>query len=182
MKRLFIGIPLSEEIKEKIKPLMGKLKQTGADLNFVSEANLHFTLKFLGDVEEKKIDEIKEKLNSIRGKTFLISVKKMGVFPALDRIKVIWLGTDSREMLALMKEVDRKLNYIKENDHPDDIPHLTLARVKSGKNKEELQRRVEKDKNTLFGEMKVDKIILYESELGKEGPVYRVRGEFGLEK
>ena len=47
MKRLFVAVPVSDDITEKIRPVIEKLKETGADLKFVS--HFHFTLKFLGD-------------------------------------------------------------------------------------------------------------------------------------
>lgn len=180
MKRLFIGIPVSEDIKEKIRPLISKLKETKADLKFVSLENLHFTLKFLGDVDESRIEEIKEKLSSIDVEKFKILIKKVGVFPALERIKVIWVGAESQKMVSLMKKVDHQLNSIKKNDYPEEIPHLTIARVKSGRNKEKLQTLLKEVENNEFGEMLIDKFVLYESQLTPKGPVYSVVREFGL--
>lgn len=179
-KRLFVGVPLSEEIKEKIKPAVRKLRETGAVLNLVAPENLHFTLKFLGDVEESGVEEIKEKLSlAVKGSKFTFPIKKVGYFPGGERVNTIWLGAESRELRELMKKVNQALNYIREEKR-EEMPHLTLARVKSGKNKEKLLKVLLEVKDEDFGQMIVDKIILYESELKPEGPVYRVVGEFGL--
>lgn len=181
MKRIFIGIPVSEEIKRKIKPLIDKLEETGAELKSVPLENLHLTLKFLGDVEEDKIEEIKEKLYSLKGKEFNLSVNKVGVFPSLEKINVIWIGAENIEIVSLMKEMDQRLNYIKENDHPDNVPHLTIARVKSGRNIERLKTVLKEAAQEDFGEMFIDKFILYESQLTQKGPVYTEVKEFRLE-
>ena len=174
--RLFIGVPVSEEIKEKVKPLYQKLKETDAIFNLVPLDNLHFTIKFLGDVDESKLEEIKGKLSEIKQSSFKISLKGIGAFPSLERINVIWIGTESKEIISLMKKTDHLLNYIKKNDFEKEVAHLTIARVKSG----ELKEFVEEFSETDFGEMLVDKFVLYESVLTPEGPIYKIIKEFKL--
>jgi 2'-5' RNA ligase len=90
------------------------------------------------------------------------------------------VGIKDSELTSLMRKVNQTLNYLRQEEH-EETPHLTIARVKSGKDKEKLQKLVENYKNTWFGEMKVDKMVLYESELGKEGPKYTLMQEFQLQ-
>lgn len=94
MKRLFVAVPVSEAIVKKVKPLLSGLSETGADLKLVSLSQLHFTLKFLGDVDKKKISDIERKLAEIAGKInkFEVSLQGVGVFPSLERINVVWIG------------------------------------------------------------------------------------------
>ncbi len=181
MKRLFIAVPVSEEIKEKIKSVLTELSKTGADLKIISLSNLHFTLKFLGNVDDKQIPEIEKNLVEIAAKTkrFEITVKGVGVFPSLDRISVVWVGTDGH-LISLMKVVGKELDFIRKNEHAEEVAHLTIARVKTARNKEKLQEFVKKFEQKEFGLMKVDKIILFESELQKKGAAYRVVKEFEL--
>ena len=183
MKRLFVAAEVSEEVKDRIKPVLDELSQTGADLKLVSLSHLHFTLKFLGEVEEKKIQEIEKKLAGIAEKTkgFEVSVKGVGVFPNLERISVVWVGVENSSLALLMKKVGNELDYLKKNDHEEEIAHLTIARVKSARNKKELQEFVKRFEKKEFGRMRVDKLILYESELRREGAVHRVvrEWEFG---
>jgi len=182
MKRLFVAVPVSDEVKQKIQELVEKLKETGADLKLVSLFNLHFTLKFLGDVGESKIPEIEERLAGIAAKTrgFEVTVKGTGVFPSFDRINVVWIGSEGAELVSLMKVVGKELNFVKKNDYEEEVAHLTIARVKSGRNKKELQEFVQKFAQKEFGRMIVNKIILFESELRKDGAVHRVVKEFVL--
>jgi 2'-5' RNA ligase len=182
MKRLFIGVPLSEEVKRVLSPLREKLKATGADLRLVAIENLHFTVKFLGEVEERKIGEVQEKLQEVLKslKPFSLQLRGIGAFPDQERINSVWVAAASKEFVVLMKKVDQALDFIRQENHEEEVPHATLARVKTGKNKERLQQLLEEFKQSDFGTMTVEKVVLYESELGKEGPVYKVVEELGL--
>ncbi|MFH1276455.1 MAG: RNA 2',3'-cyclic phosphodiesterase [Candidatus Woesearchaeota archaeon] len=179
--RLFIGIPVSTEIKENILALILQFKTIKAEFSIISPENLHFTVKFLGDVEDVKIEEIKTILTKISQKqnSFKIFLSKLGAFPSLEKINVIWVG-GSKELLPLMKTANSSLSHIKESDYAEEVPHLTIARVKSELNKEKLKEFIQKHQNDTFGEMIVDKLVLYKSNLTPEGPVYEVIEEFKL--
>ena len=179
MKRLFVGIPVSEEIKVTLQPVVDQLRQTGADLTMVAMDKPHFTLKFLGDVSEKEISFVLEKLETITVPKFTLSVAGVGVFPSLERINVIWIGTKSKDLIVLMKKITEQLNDIKKEER-EEMPHLTLARVKSGRNKELLWEVIKKWENHDFGKMLADKFVLYESTLKPEGPIYNVVKKFKL--
>ncbi len=179
MKRLFIGVPVAEEIKAKINPLIEELSASGADVKLVPLGNLHLTLKFLGEVEEEKISEIIQKLSVLSQQSFSISFQAVGVFPSLERINVIWIGIQSPELLSLIKDINAALDYIRKEER-EEKPHLTLARMKSAKNKETIQKLVQKYGHASFGAMLIDKFFLYESELKPEGPEYNILKEFQL--
>lgn len=181
-KRLFVALPISEKIKKKIEILTLSLKDVNADLKLVPVENMHFTLKFLGDIPEEKINEIKQKLSSLaeKCKSFSVNITQLGVFPSLKKVNVIWVGTENKELISLMNSLNNPLNYLRKNEYDKDIPHLTLARVKSEKNKEKLRRWVEQFKNLDWGEMGANKMILFESQLTLKGPVYIPLEEFIL--
>ncbi len=182
MKRLFVGIPVSEQVRSNLKLFVEKLTATGAELNLVSLENLHFTIKFLGQVDEDKIEEINEKLNAvIKNKLkFRVQLKEVGVFPSWQMINVIWIGTDSRELISIIKETNKALEEIRTEELSTAVAHLTVARVKSRKNKEKLEEVLQKFKHENFGEMIFDRLILYESKLTPKGPIYKVVKEFNL--
>src|SRR3989344_718565 len=172
IRRLFLAIVISEEVKNNLKLIYNLLKATGADLNLVSLENLHFTLKFLGDVDKENIPDIVEKISSIKQRPFKVKVQSMGFFPSLEKINVVWVGTESEELISLMKKINIDLDEIRKNEFKEEIPHLTIARVKSGKNREKLKELIVNHKNDVFGEMAVDRIILFESKLTPQGPIY----------
>lgn len=172
--RLFIGVPVSKEVQERVSSFLFLLKDTGADISPVPKENLHFTIKFLGDVEDSKIPSIQETLTTISSQQnqFRLTLSKVGVFPSLDNIEVIWIGGSS-ELLPLIKATDKALNTIKKNDHPEDIPHLTIARRRSEKDASALRTFIQEHNDDSFGEMKVDHFVLYKSILTSSGPVYQ---------
>lgn len=139
-------------------------------------------MKFLGDVYEEKILDIIAKLGKIaeQNKRFQIKVAKIGVFPSVNKINVIWAGIEDFSLLSLVREVNKELDHIRKEEHENEVPHLTLARVKTSRGKEKLQEFVKMFENQEFGTMAVGKFILFESELTREGPVYTVVKEFGL--
>ena len=182
MKRLFVAVPVSEEVKNNIKPVVNELSKLGAGLKLVSVSQLHFTLKFLGEVDEKEILQIEKKLTRVAEKTteFNVPLKGIGVFPSVDRINVVWIGTDNQELVSLMKNVNEELSYIRKNEFDEEVAHLTIARVKTARNKERLLEFVKNFEKRVFGVMRVNRLILYESELTREGPIYSIVREFEL--
>ncbi|MEK6969852.1 MAG: RNA 2',3'-cyclic phosphodiesterase [Nanoarchaeota archaeon] len=180
-KRLFVAVPVSKEVQERIKAIYQPLKNTGADLKFVPLENLHFTVKFLGDVEESKITELVEKIKTFvsNRNRFSVDLKGVGAFLNNNSIKVIWVGADNPNLISLIKDLDKELDCLKKNEQ-EEIPHLTIARVKSEKNKEKLADFIKKFATENFGSIVVEKLILYESKLTREGPNYTLLGEWDL--
>jgi len=179
--RCFIAIAVPEELKEKILEVQNKLKQAGANLKLVERENLHFTVKFLGEIEENQIKEVKEFLASLEEKSFEISIKGLGVFPTEDYIKVVWLGVEKNQdvFLNLIKKINKNLDKIRK-EKKELNTHLTIARVRSAKNKNELKAAVQDLKETEIGEMQVNSLKLISSELTPEGPKYTELAEFEL--
>lgn len=172
--RLFVGIPISEEVRGKIKEMMKELPKEG--LKPVKPENLHFTLSFLEEREEGRVKSCLEKVDW--GKRFEIMVRGVGVFPGEKRINTVWVGgEDKGRMAELSRKIDKALGIVAEKEF---VNHLTLARVKFLRERENLRNFLKKYKNEELGKMAVTKVILYGSELTPEGPVYKVVGEFNL--
>ncbi len=179
--RCFIAVAVPEELKEKILEVQSKLKKIGANLKLVEKENLHFTIKFLGEISEKEIDEVKEFLQTIEDKAFEISIKGLGVFPSEDYIKVVWLGVEENQdiFLNLIKKINKNLDKIRK-EKKELNTHLTIARVRSAKNKNELKAVIQDLKETEIGNMQVNTLKLISSELTPEGPEYTELAEFKL--
>ncbi|MFQ6020421.1 MAG: RNA 2',3'-cyclic phosphodiesterase [Candidatus Aenigmatarchaeota archaeon] len=170
--RLFISIEISDDLKRKIIKIQEKFKDF--DIKFVEKDNLHFCLKFLGEVSDEKIDKIKEIIQETAEKfeKFKINIKGIGVFPSKSYIRVVWLGVEDGKMLeAIASELNNSLENLgfKKDRF---VPHLTLGRVRSGRNREELVKIIE-FLNPEIGEMEVNKIDLIQSVLTRRGPVYK---------
>lgn len=173
--RAFIAIDVPENIKEKVIEFQKDLKKSEIFLGGWTKA-YHYTLKFLGDVPEKKIEEIKKL--QFKTKEFELEVKGFGAFPSEKFIRVIWIGADSMEIKNLQKEIENKLEPLGfERDAREFNGHLTLCRVKKFY-KKEAGAVFNKHKNKSFGKFKVNSIKLIESKLSPTGPSYKTIKEF----
>ena len=92
--RTFIAIEISEEIKNILAQIESHLIYAGADVKWVKPENVHLTLKFLGEIDEKKAAEVTAILDSIARMTkpFELNVKDIGAFPKIEHPRVIWVG------------------------------------------------------------------------------------------
>lgn len=179
IRRLFLSIPVSEEIRQQATTVAAAIKDTNADLVLVKD--FHFTLAFFGDVDDHKIPAIITTLKTIHQSSFQVKLHGVGIFPDFQHLRVIWIGVKDSALTALMKKIKLLLkNSIK--DSHDEVPHLTIARVKSTKNKEKLQAVLQQLKNKDFGTMTINSFFLYESTLTPAGPIYTVVQEFPLAK
>ena len=105
--RTFIAVEIDSQTKQKISDLIASLKKSNADVKWVTKDQMHLTLKFLGNIEQNKVQEISDVLKSIADnfKPFSISLSAIAGFPNLNRPKVIWLGIEKgAEKSGLKKE------------------------------------------------------------------------------
>ena len=177
--RCFIAVDLAPELKEKIIKLQSGLKMNGIKL--VEPENFHFTLKFLGEIDESMISSITEHLDRVASTTrpFTIHISGVSSFPNDKVIRVVWIGADNkdRDFLKLHEKIDCTLTDVSKNEKP--VPHLTLARVGYA-NMSDIQKFISNNKNTEIGEMSVDRIKLKKSTLTGKGPVYEDLEEWKL--
>ena len=160
------------------------LRKTGAPMKLVELKNLHITLKFLGDIEEAKVDDIVDamaKATQDNG-AFHIKFTGCGAFPSMNYIKVVWIGVDDGENLVdIAVDLDERLNKLGFKKEKNKFsPHLTMARVKSAKGKDELVRYLNSQSDNEFGELHVGSIKLMKSELTPQGPIYECVEEIPL--
>src|SRR3989338_2255815 len=92
--RTFIAIELPQEIKDSLARLQEQLKQSGADVKWVAPKNIHLTLKFLGERDDKKIEKIKQVIEEAAKErtVFQMRIASLGAFPNERSPRVIWVG------------------------------------------------------------------------------------------
>ena len=177
--RLFIAVEVPEDVKNHILSVEEQLKNKEDKIKWVKKENLHLTLKFLGEVSEQKTDNIMEALKEIEFEKFEANLSELGAFPSMTYIRVLWVGLEPHEKINLLqKQVEEKLQPLSFKKDDRFHPHLTIARVKFIKHKQQFVenlKQIQVEKLTF----PVDKIRLIKSTLTKHGPIYEVLQEFG---
>ncbi len=177
MIRSFLAIELPKAILKKITEIQGDLRSCHADVRWVSPEKIHLTLKFFGNIEEARIEPIIRVIeDSIRHtQVFPIRVKGTGAFPHWKNPRVIWMGLVDEKgvLIPFQKQLEMELKGIGfEPEGRAFQPHLTLGRVNSSRGKEELIRRMEKYREENSGEISVERVILFKSDLKPTGAIY----------
>lgn len=187
--RAFIAIELPENVKDFLVRIQNQLRNSGEDVKWVAPENIHLTLKFLGEIDEKKLDKIAFILEDIAKNInpFYVGIGSLGAFPKINIPRVIWVGIDKgdnqiKDIVRDLEEEIAKVGIPKE-DRPYSC-HITIGRIKSDLNRE----RLVQDLKTLagnFGEGNIeflsDSITLFKSTLTPRGPIYEALKKITLE-
>jgi len=179
--RSFIAFDIQEDaVLRNLSSVQTQLAETGASLRFVKPENIHITLRFLGNISPGLVDEIHTAMQMTEFSPFDAQIKGVGVFPNLRRISVVWAGIreGANELRGIFHQLEPRLRTL--GFKPDEkgfSPHLTIARVKSGRNKAELAKRIEELKDFEFGSVKAECLRLKRSTLTPQGPIYTVLKE-----
>lgn len=173
--RLFVAVDLNENVRRKLSQIQKELGSGGFDLKLVEPENLHLTLKFLGEVEESTLESIDREISeSVKGfHEFALHFEGIGYFGSERFVKVVWVGVKEgkEDFIKLAESLDKGLSFIRKDEH-EKSPHLTIARVKSGRNVQELAREVKALRDVKVGEVLVKEIKLKKSVLTPDGPIY----------
>ena len=176
MIRAFIAVDIDRQTVKKISEALVRLKPRVPGIRWGSFNNFHFTLKFLGDIEETKVNSIADALElELRPfPRFTINAKGLGVFPNIKRSRVLWIGLEGKELKDLASKVEKAvepLGFMPEKRQFQ--PHLTVGRwrefVDSSRT---LGEELERWKSYEFGESTVAEVIFFQSVLKPEGAAY----------
>jgi len=176
MIRSFIAFDLNNEtVLQHFREVQDKLVKTGADLKLVEPQNIHITMRFLGDIKPIIVDSIHEAMKKVAFSAFNCEIHGLGVFPDLRYARVVWAGIrkGSDELKNVFNQVEPNLQKLGFKPDPKGFsPHLTLARVKTGRNKAELARCIQDLADLDFGVVRADCLRLKRSVLTPKGPLY----------
>lgn len=172
--RAFISADI--EPSESLVGLLRGLADSRADLKIVKADLLHVTLKFLGDTEESMIDQIISCItDASRGVApFDMRLAGMGAFPSMSNIRVVWVGIkDGAQLGEIAKKLDASTAPLGfDPEKRGFVPHLTLARARSGRNMANIQEILRSNAATDYGSYRIDRILLKKSVLSPHGPTY----------
>jgi 2'-5' RNA ligase len=172
-KRLFIGIPITKGLYQKISSLEESIDKR---LNWIPLKNLHMTILFLGNIDINEIPEIVNMMDEVKTKykdyfkKLNLKIKKVDYGPP-GRKNMIWLYVEKNENLEKIKKIfeeeleNRKIYF--QREERDFLPHINLIRLKNRKNLKDIKKEL--NWNVIFTE-----INLYESHLKKPFVEYEI--------
>jgi RNA 2',3'-cyclic 3'-phosphodiesterase len=175
--RAFIAVDIEPKTLQNISAAIDELRSRFPGLRWMPLGNLHVTLKFLGDIEETKIDFIAEALRDHLQpfSRFTISAKGLGVFPDVRRPSVLWVGLEGAQLTAVVSAVERvlePLGFAPEKRRFQ--PHLTIARWReSDRSSATFREELGRWRDHEFGTSEVKVVILYQSTLKAEGAIHQ---------
>jgi len=178
--RLFIAVEIPGDIRKKLASLQAKIGDIGK-VKWVEEENIHITMKFLGDVDDGKVGEINDSLETVKHDTFKCEVKGFGTFPNEDYIKVMWAGIEPESQFKILSDkIEKTLEPIGFKKESRFHPHATIGRVRLVKDKEKLKASIVELKTEIFGEFELNQFKLRKSTLTPKGPVHEDVSVFSL--
>jgi 2'-5' RNA ligase len=186
--RCFVAVGLDAAARHEMAKVTDRLRATGADVKWVAPGNLHLTLKFLGDVSAERVPAVGEALGQAvgagerKGETvreavgpFSFQLGGVGAFPGAGTPRVVWVGvTQGEERLAeLARRVEAALGPLGfPREGRGFSPHLTLGRARSSRNVGVLREAMAELRNLTGPVVRVERAVLFASELRSSGPVY----------
>lgn len=127
MPRLFVALDLPNDIKESLDPLMQGLD----DVRWMHDDQLHLTLRFIGELDNGRANDVADALSLVAGLPFDLCLKGIGHFPPRGDPRTIWASIQRQsELTSLKRRIDRALQQAGiARDTKKYTPHVTLARL-----------------------------------------------------
>jgi 2'-5' RNA ligase len=177
MVRLFVALALPETLRMQLSMLAGGIQ--GA--RWVPPQNYHLTLRFIGEVEGWRADEVDEALSAIRAKPFELCLRGVGTFEKAGKIQALWVGVEKSEGLTrLQSKIETALQRMGlDPERRRFAPHVTLARTDKAP-APKLVSYVQAHNLFRAPPVMMEHFTLFSSRLGKENPVYVPEVEYEL--
>ncbi|MCD6243477.1 RNA 2',3'-cyclic phosphodiesterase [Candidatus Bathyarchaeota archaeon] len=174
--RSFIAFDIEDsEIVMRLTEAQMEIAKTGADLKLVEPKNIHITVRFLGNISPGIVNKIYGAMENVSFKPFQVEIKGLGAFPNLRFPRVVWAGIrkGAEELRNIFEQLEPQLRKLGFQPDPKGFsPHITIARVKTGRNKAELAKTLKELAEKEFGVMIAKCLRLKKSTLTPRGPIY----------
>jgi RNA 2',3'-cyclic 3'-phosphodiesterase len=178
--RTFIAVDLGKSLRDRCAALQEILARSGADVKWVEVENLHVSLLFLGEVDDREIAALCRVVADTCGTrpSFPMSVATVGCFPNSRRPRVVWVGVSngSAEVVGLHDALEPPLLELGcyRREARAYTPHITLGRVRSERAGGQLAATLQRYADWQAGETEVREVLVLSSHLTPQGPVYTV--------
>jgi 2'-5' RNA ligase len=183
--RAFIAIRLPESVLQAMGQAQERLRRLGHGIRWVRKEGIHLTLKFLGDVNTDRVENIHMAMERASKGTspFVLTGEGIGVFPDLRRPRVIWIGLsgDLQVLFALQANLESQLKGLGFPKEKRPFKgHLTLGRVKGRLGATEFRKALEGLGSFQTDAFTVQTVALFQSTLRPQGAVYTKLAEVSL--
>ncbi len=170
--RLFTAIDIPDRIKRDILCTDVRF----AHLNWIRPEQFHLTIRFIGEIDDARLPEIRSALQGIHMPEFTLKFDGCGIFPSVRHPQVFWAGLqDSPELRSLKEQTDASLSTIVPvTEKRDFIPHLTLIRFKNRSSGDILKGLTEAFENMTIKPFTVSKFHLFSSRLATTGAIHEI--------
>lgn len=178
--RSFIAIPIPTPLRKSAANLVRRLQGERDGIKWVPGDNLHLTLKFLGDVDNREVPQVCQVVRDCCAKipAFPLEFHGAGAFPNPDRPRVVYAavregGEPLSQLVACLETNLAKLGF--KPEPRDYVPHMTLGRTRGGSRRgsTDLAQRIEAHSDHPLGTMVAEKVLVMASFLDNEGPTYQ---------
>ena len=182
--RTFLAVPVPRDVSSKKNMLYSTLENVDGDINWVKNAQLHLTMKFLGHTPESTINDVIDHVEKITPNMnpFDLKIEETGCFPVPTRPRILWLGLKGN--LDLLKSMVESIENVLEplgfpKDSRDILPHITLARIKyPQKHTPNVDPFLKSSYDPI--DFPVDRMQFFSSELLPSGAVHTILKTFPL--
>lgn len=177
MHRLFVALRPPPEIRSALLAAMGGV--SGA--RWQDDAQLHITLRFIGEVDGRTAESIADALAGIRHPALDLTIDGVGTFERKSRTDALWARVAPSDSLhALHKKIDHAL--VRAGLSPETRaykPHVTLARF--GAKGGDVSDFAQSHAGLSTGRFRIESFGLFESRLGSEGAFYAELADYPLD-
>jgi RNA 2',3'-cyclic 3'-phosphodiesterase len=178
--RTFIAIDLGKSIRDRCLALQDTLAHQGAEVKWVEAENLHLTLLFLGEVEDRELPALCQAVADCCAQqpAFTLSIESVGCFPNPRRPRIVWVGVGAGrdEVTTLHDALEPPLLKLGcyRREERSYTPHVTLGRIRGERSNDSLGQALTRQAKWRGGEVAVREIKVLSSELTPQGPIYTV--------
>jgi len=182
--RCFCAVDISEEVKNRLVDFRSEIEDCFEKVSWTRIEGMHITIKFLGEQDESKIEEVSQAFSDVSGgfSRFEVEFGGMGFFPGVKRPRVIWIGVKRglEKLVALNEMVEERLARLKiPREKREFHPHLTLGRIKRCEpNSARYKELIIGNQDRAFGVIEADRLCFFQSILKPEGAEYIKLGTY----
>ena len=182
--RIFIALDIPVEIRNRLASYIERVRSYAPEARWARVEGLHVTLKFVGEVKDSKVEEIKKALAQTHAAPFDVTFAKAGFFPNARSPRIFWAGVEASDDLgALAGHIDEAMEKLGiEGEERAFSPHLTLARAgtRDPHSLRGLAPLLTAEPEPQFGTMTAREFWLYRSQPGPGGSKYTKLERYGL--